>query len=182
MEENLILYRCTNFYNITLVTNKIEAVHATENENFGGVHWFCFIREPSMLTKLLLWYEKNIWQHFRYVFLLLASIKYVFYVSLQIFMTYGRSVKEKVLSFISYCFFLITTWSLAPKFAHSPITHSPIPGSLIAHSATLTTWSLFPPNHLLPDCLLAPTHPVPSLLLSNLLHDCLIALPLILEK
>ena len=90
--------------------------------------------------------------------------------------------KSILIHFLLYSFFSITPRSLAPKFVRSPITRSPIPCSPIARSATLTPRSLFPPNHLLPDRSLSPNHPVPSILLSNFLHDCFIALPLVFEK
>ena len=94
-----------------------------------------------------------------------------------------RECQRKVLSFISYSIFIsITPRSLAPKFSFSLITFSPIPCSLIACSATLTPLLLFPPNHLLPYRSIDPTHPVPILLLSNLLPCCLIALPFIFKK
>ena len=94
----------------------------------------------------------------------------------------GVSKKNYSHSFLTVFNFSITPQSIALKFARLPITRSPIPCSSIVRSATLTPRSLFINNHSLPDCLLAPTHPVPSLLLSNLLPDCLIALHLILEK
>ena len=117
------------------------------------------------------------------IFVCLASIDYFFYVSLKSFMTYKRSVKEKLLSFISYSvlFISIAPQSHAPKFSRSSITRSPIPCSLIARSATFTSRLIFPPDHSLPYCLVAPTHPVHSLLMSNLLSDLLISLPLIFE-
>ena len=126
---------------------------------------------------------------FRDVFVHLASVKYVFYVSLQSFMTCRRSFKEKVFSFISYCILcfnhsLITCAQICSlpnlllparllRNSHSPIALSP---------RSLAPRSLLPPNHSLPDRSLAPTHPVPSRLLSNLLPDLLIDLPLISEK
>ena len=79
-------------------------------------------------------------------------------------------------------FISITPRSLAPKFACTPITCSPIPCSLIDCYRKLTPWYIFPSDHLLLNILLAPTHLVPNLLLSYLLSDRLIALPLILEK
>ena len=84
-------------------------------------------------------------------------------------------------SFLTIFFTSITPRSLAPKFSRSPITCSPTPCSLIARSATLNPQYLFPSDNLLSYCLLAPTHPVPSLLLPNFLPDRLIALPLIFE-
>ena len=53
MEENPTLYRYTNCLKITLVTNKVEIAHETENERFCAVHWFDFIRDLSMLR---IWY------------------------------------------------------------------------------------------------------------------------------
>ena len=54
---------------------------------------------------------------FRDVFVRLASFQYVFYSSLQSFMTCGRNVKEKEFLFISYCI---------PYFNHLPITRAQI--------------------------------------------------------
>ena len=81
------------------------------------------------------------------VFVRLASGEYVFYVSLQSFMTYGQSVKKKYShSFLTVFFISITPRSLAPKFSRSPITtRSPIPRSQ----------SL--PNHLRPPIARSPT-------------------------
>ena len=173
MEEKPNLYWYTNYQKITPVTNEIEIVHDTENERFCAVHWFDLIRDSSMLRN---WNTVGgkIRKKFRYVFIRLASVEYVFYISLHKFITCGRSVKEKVFSFISYCIlFFITPQSLAPIFSCSPITCSLIFCSPITRSATLTLRSLFPPNN---------SHPVPSLLLSNLIPGCLIALPPIFEN
>ena len=91
-----------------------------------------------MLRKLLSLREKygNI---FRDVFVRLASVEYVYYVSLQIFMTFIRSVKGKLFSFISYCILYLN---------HSPITFSQI--------CPLTNHSL--PNSLLPGRSLRSSH------------------------
>ena len=89
--------------------------------------------------------------------------------------------KSILVHFLLYLF-SFTPRSLAPKVSCSPITHSPIACSLISRFATLTPQSIPPPDHSLLDIFLAPTHLFLSLLLSNLLHDCLIALPLIFEK
>ena len=70
-------------------------------------------------------------------------------------------------------------WKMTPFTIHYCVATLPIPSSPIYCSATLTLWFLFPPYHLLPDLSLAPTHLVPSLLLSNFISDRLIALPLI---
>ena len=40
-------------FKIRLVTNEIEIVEYTENERFCVVYWFDFIREPSMLIKMV---------------------------------------------------------------------------------------------------------------------------------
>ena len=93
------------------------------------------------------------------VFVRLASAKYVFYIILQSFMTYGRSVKEKLFSFISYCIVY---------FNHAPIT--------CAQICSLTDHSL--PNPLIPDRSLRNTHPPIALSPQSLL----IALPLIFDK
>ena len=92
--------------------------------------------------------------------------------------------QRKSFSFISYyIYFSITTQSLTPTFSCSPITHYPIPCSLIAPSAALPPrLRSTPPDHSLPNRSLAPTHPVRSILLSKFLPDRLIALPLIFEK
>ena len=68
---------------------------------------------------------------FRDVFVRLASVKCVFYISLQSFMTCGWSAKENLFSFIYYCIII---------FNHSPIT--------CAQIYSLTDHSL--PNPLLP--------------------------------
>ena len=53
MEENPTMYWYTNFLKITSITNKIEIKHDTENEGFCAVHWFDYIRDLSMLKKLV---------------------------------------------------------------------------------------------------------------------------------
>ena len=173
----------TNFLKIKLVADKIRISHGIENERFYTLQWFDFIRDSSILEKTGIPLREQYGKIFSDVFVGLASVEYVLYVSLQSFMICGQSVKEKLLSFISYCvIFSITPQSLAPKFSRSPITLSPIPCYPITSSATITTQSLFSNDHLLPDRLIAPTHLVPSLLMSNLLPDFLIALPFIFEK
>ena len=73
------------------------------------------------------------------VFVRIASVNYVFYISLQSFMTCGRSVKEKIFSFISYYILF---------FNPSTIT--------CAHIFSLANHSL--PNPLLPDRSLQNNH------------------------
>ena len=82
------------------------------------------------------------------------------------------SKKSIIIHFLMYSLFQSLPNHLHPNF----LTHK----SLDAQS--LANQPLFPTNHSLPNRLLAPTHPVPSLLLSNLLPGFLIALPLIFEK
>ena len=183
MEENPTLYWYTNFINITSTTDNIKIMHATDNKSFCGVHWFDFIKYLSMLKN---WYIAKGGNTATFSGVSPSVLR-----PLNIFSTYLYRVswhtdrvskKNYSESFITVFFISITPRSLSPKFAHSPITRSPIPCSMITFSATLTTWSLFSPNHLLPNFSLAPTHPVTSLLLSNLLPNCLIALPLFFEK
>ena len=81
----------------------------------------------------------KIQKHFRDVLIRLVYVECVFYVSLQIFMTCGQSVKEKLFSFISYCILY---------FNHSLITFAQI-FSLANHSL---------PNPLLPDRSLQNNH------------------------
>ena len=75
---------------------------------------------------------------------------------------------------------LARSWcKMTPFTIHYHVATLPIPSSPITCSATLTNWFLFNPYHSIPDQSIAPTHPLPTFLLSNLLPDHLIILPLI---
>ena len=69
---------------------------------------------------------------FRDLFVSIASVKYVFYLSLHSFMTCGWNVKEKEFSFISYCIFYVDHFLIARnQMFFSPITPYPTPLSQI---------------------------------------------------
>ena len=110
-------------------------------------------------------------KRFSDVFVHLASVKYVLYVIPQSFMTCGRSVKEKEFSLISYCIiYLYHSLVTSSQISCSQITRSLIPQFPITCYRTLTTRLITPL-----DPSLSTTHLVPSLLLSNLLPDNLVA-------
>ena len=112
MEEKPVLYQYTIVLRITFVTNEIKIVHYKDNESFCVVHWFDFIRDSSMLRKLVN-LEGKILQHIQGCLRPSCVLSVCFIHKPTDFMTCGRSVKEKVLSFISYCILF---------FNHSPIT------------------------------------------------------------
>ena len=121
----------------------IKIAHATVNESFLWRALRLFYQRPINSEKPGTSLRGKYGNIVRDVFVHLASIEYVFYISLQSFVTCGRSVKETVFSFISYCIF----------FNHSSIT--------CAQIFLLTNHSL--PNPLLPDFSLRNAHSLISL-------------------
>ena len=96
---------------------------------------------------------------FRDVFVRLVSVHYVFYISLQGFMTCGQSVKKNEFSFVSYCILYFDNLPITRAQICSLINHS-LPGPLIPDPLLRNSYSPISNSpRLLAPLYLACSHP-----------------------
>ena len=117
MEEKPVLYQYTIVLRITFVTNEIKIVHYKDNESFCVVHWFDFIRDSSMLRKLVN-REGKIRQHFQGCLRLSCIRKLCFLHKSTDFHDMRTECQRKsiIIHFLLYSFFQSLPNHLRPNF------------------------------------------------------------------